>query len=97
MNQGPETATFPQIQRQADAAGLHGRSPWRGAPGNYLRRQAHGAAGFGDGSEHAERLAAILCPGGYLVRRFGIIDEMNVLPGAEARGTAAETFRRAAT
>ena len=30
----------------------------------------------------------------YLAKRFGIIDEMNVVPGAEARGTAAETFRR---
>jgi 6-methylsalicylate decarboxylase len=30
----------------------------------------------------------------YLAGRFGIIDEMNVIPGAEARGTAAETFRR---
>ena len=30
----------------------------------------------------------------YLAKRFGIIDEMNVIPGAEARGTAAETFRR---
>ena len=29
----------------------------------------------------------------YLAKRFGIIDEMNVIPGAEARGTAAETFR----
>jgi hypothetical protein len=26
--------------------------------------------------------------------RFGIIDEMRVIPGAEARATAAETFRR---
>jgi aminocarboxymuconate-semialdehyde decarboxylase len=30
----------------------------------------------------------------YLAERFAIIDEMNVIPGAEARGTAAETFRR---
>jgi predicted TIM-barrel fold metal-dependent hydrolase len=30
----------------------------------------------------------------YLAGRFGIIDEMNVIPGAEARATAAETFRR---
>jgi 6-methylsalicylate decarboxylase len=30
----------------------------------------------------------------YLAGRFGIIDEMHVIPGAEARGTAAETFRR---
>jgi 6-methylsalicylate decarboxylase len=30
----------------------------------------------------------------YLAKRFAIIDEMNVIPGAEARGTAAETFRR---
>jgi 6-methylsalicylate decarboxylase len=29
----------------------------------------------------------------YLAKRFGIIDEMNVIPGAEARATAAETFR----
>jgi len=30
----------------------------------------------------------------YLAGRFGIIDEMRVIPGAEARATAAETFRR---
>jgi hypothetical protein len=30
----------------------------------------------------------------YLAGRFGIIDEMNVIPGAQARATAAETFRR---
>jgi predicted TIM-barrel fold metal-dependent hydrolase len=30
----------------------------------------------------------------YLAGRFGIIDEMNVIPGAQARGSAAETFRR---
>ena len=30
----------------------------------------------------------------YLAGRFGIIDEMNVIPGAEGRATAAETFRR---
>ena len=30
----------------------------------------------------------------YLAGRFGIIDEMNVIRGAEARATAAETFRR---
>jgi hypothetical protein len=30
----------------------------------------------------------------YLAGRFGIIDEMNVIPGAEARATAADTFRR---
>jgi 6-methylsalicylate decarboxylase len=30
----------------------------------------------------------------YLAGRFAIIDEMNVIPGAEARGTAAGTFRR---
>jgi aminocarboxymuconate-semialdehyde decarboxylase len=30
----------------------------------------------------------------YLAGRFGIVDEMRVIPGAEARGTAAETFRR---
>ena len=30
----------------------------------------------------------------YLAKRFAIIDEMNVIPGAEGRGTAAETFRR---
>jgi len=30
----------------------------------------------------------------YLAGRFGIIDQMNVIPGAEARATAAETFRR---
>ncbi|WP_210583553.1 amidohydrolase family protein [Streptomyces sp. GESEQ-35] len=30
----------------------------------------------------------------YLAGRFGIIDEMQVIPGAEARATAAETFRR---
>ena len=29
----------------------------------------------------------------YLAGRFGIIDEINVIPGAEARATAAETFR----
>jgi predicted TIM-barrel fold metal-dependent hydrolase len=36
-------------------------------------------------------------PGGtvpYLAGRFGIIDEMRVIPGAEACATAAETFRR---
>ena len=36
-------------------------------------------------------------PGGtvpYLAGRFGIVDEMNVVPGAEERGSAAETFRR---
>ena len=30
----------------------------------------------------------------YLAKRFAIIDEMNAIPGAEARGTAAGTFRR---
>ena len=30
----------------------------------------------------------------YLAGRFGIIDEMHVIPGAETRTTAAETFRR---
>jgi predicted TIM-barrel fold metal-dependent hydrolase len=30
----------------------------------------------------------------YLVTRFGIIDEMKVIPGAEERGTAAEMLRR---
>jgi 6-methylsalicylate decarboxylase len=30
----------------------------------------------------------------YLAGRFAIIDQMGVIPGAEARGTAAETFRR---
>jgi 6-methylsalicylate decarboxylase len=30
----------------------------------------------------------------YLATRFSIIDEMNVIPGAEERGTAADTFRR---
>ena len=30
----------------------------------------------------------------YLAGRFGIVDEMNVIPGAEGRATAAETFRR---
>jgi 6-methylsalicylate decarboxylase len=30
----------------------------------------------------------------YLAKRFSIIDEMNAIPGAEARGTAAGTFRR---
>jgi aminocarboxymuconate-semialdehyde decarboxylase len=30
----------------------------------------------------------------YLAGRFAIIDEMNVIPGAEARATAADTFRR---
>jgi 6-methylsalicylate decarboxylase len=30
----------------------------------------------------------------YLAGRFGIVDEMNVVPGAEERGSAAETFRR---
>jgi 6-methylsalicylate decarboxylase len=30
----------------------------------------------------------------YLAGRFRIVDEMNVIPGAEVRGTAAETFRR---
>jgi 6-methylsalicylate decarboxylase len=30
----------------------------------------------------------------YLAKRFSIIDEMNAIPGAEARATAAETFRR---
>lgn len=30
----------------------------------------------------------------YLAKRFAIIDEMNVVPGAGARATAAETFRR---
>lgn len=29
----------------------------------------------------------------YLAGRFGIVDEMNVIPGADARRTAAETFR----
>jgi 6-methylsalicylate decarboxylase len=29
----------------------------------------------------------------YLAGRFGIVDEMRVIPGAEARATAAETFR----
>jgi 6-methylsalicylate decarboxylase len=30
----------------------------------------------------------------YLAGRFAIIDQMNVIPGAQARATAAETFRR---
>ncbi|MFY9933097.1 MAG: amidohydrolase family protein [Streptosporangiaceae bacterium] len=30
----------------------------------------------------------------YLAGRFGIIDEMNIIRGAEARASAAETFRR---
>jgi 6-methylsalicylate decarboxylase len=30
----------------------------------------------------------------YLAGRFGIIDTMNVIPGAEARASAADTFRR---
>jgi predicted TIM-barrel fold metal-dependent hydrolase len=30
----------------------------------------------------------------YLATRFGVVDEMNVIPGAEERGTAADTFRR---
>jgi predicted TIM-barrel fold metal-dependent hydrolase len=30
----------------------------------------------------------------YLTGRFRIVDDMNVIPGAEVRGTAAETFRR---
>ena len=30
----------------------------------------------------------------YLAGRFGIVDEMNVVPGAAERGSAAETFRR---
>jgi 6-methylsalicylate decarboxylase len=30
----------------------------------------------------------------YLAGRFGIIDDMRVIPGAEGRATAAETFRR---
>jgi aminocarboxymuconate-semialdehyde decarboxylase len=30
----------------------------------------------------------------YLAGRFGIVDEMRVIPGAETRSTAAETFRR---
>ena len=30
----------------------------------------------------------------YLAGRFGIVDEMKVVPGAEERGSAAETFRR---
>jgi predicted TIM-barrel fold metal-dependent hydrolase len=36
-------------------------------------------------------------PGGtipYLATRFGIVDEMNVIAGAEERGTAADTLRR---
>jgi predicted TIM-barrel fold metal-dependent hydrolase len=30
----------------------------------------------------------------YLAGRFAIIDQMNVIPGAEARASAADTFRR---
>jgi hypothetical protein len=30
----------------------------------------------------------------YLAGRFGIVDEINVVPGAQERGSAAETFRR---
>ena len=30
----------------------------------------------------------------YLATRFGVVDEMNVIPGAKERGTAADTFRR---
>ncbi len=30
----------------------------------------------------------------YLATRFAVVDEMNVIPGAEERGTAADTFRR---
>jgi aminocarboxymuconate-semialdehyde decarboxylase len=46
-----------------------------------------------DPSAHALGLPA----GGtvpYLAGRFAIIDEMNVIPGAADRGTAADTFRR---
>jgi predicted TIM-barrel fold metal-dependent hydrolase len=30
----------------------------------------------------------------YLATRFAVVDEMNVIPGGEERGTAADTFRR---
>jgi 6-methylsalicylate decarboxylase len=30
----------------------------------------------------------------YLAARFSVVDEMNVIPGGEERGTAADTFRR---
>ena len=30
----------------------------------------------------------------FLAKRLSIIDEMNVMPGAEERGTAADTFHR---
>lgn len=30
----------------------------------------------------------------YLATRFGIVDEMNIIPGGEERGTAADTLRR---
>jgi aminocarboxymuconate-semialdehyde decarboxylase len=30
----------------------------------------------------------------YLAGRFGIVDEMRVIPGAQTRASAAETFRR---
>src|SRR6202030_4645348 len=30
----------------------------------------------------------------YLATRFSIVDEMNVIPGAQERGTAADTLRR---
>ena len=30
----------------------------------------------------------------YLATRFSIVDEMNVIPGGEERGTAADTLRR---
>ncbi len=30
----------------------------------------------------------------YLAGRFGIIDDMRVIPGAEGRAAAAESFRR---
>ncbi|PMQ04627.1 hypothetical protein DyAD56_13950 [Dyella sp. AD56] len=30
----------------------------------------------------------------YLAARFSVVDEMNVIPGGDERGTAADTFRR---
>src|ERR1700674_5398376 len=47
--------------------------------------------------DDAEIDAAITSAGGtipYLATRFSIVDEMNVIPGAEERGPAADTLRR---
>jgi hypothetical protein len=99
---GDEPMTGPQrsyLQTLAREAGrdvkLDGMSK---ADASRLIDELQGASGRGaqDGGNWPESFAASrrTTAGSSGAKRFGIIDEMNVIPGAEARGTAAETFRR---